>query len=67
MLTKAHTIQDNAEKDLQYFLDMDMAVLGRSSEGLYYLVSIQLLFIYTSTVKHDYNEVTLITNTRIAK
>ncbi|XP_048731044.1 uncharacterized protein LOC125648151 isoform X2 [Ostrea edulis] len=32
LLTKAHTIQDNAEKDLQYFLDMDMAVLGRSSE-----------------------------------
>ncbi|XP_062582105.1 uncharacterized protein LOC134243892 [Saccostrea cucullata] len=33
LLTKSHSVQEKAESDLQYFLDIDMAVLGRSPEG----------------------------------
>lgn len=31
--TKSHSVKENSDKDLQFFLDMDMAVLGRPSEG----------------------------------
>lgn len=31
--TKSHSVKENSDNDLQFFLDMDMAVLGRPSEG----------------------------------
>lgn len=31
--TKSHSVKENSDKDLQFFLDIDMAVLGRPSEG----------------------------------
>lgn len=31
--TKSHSVKENSDKDLQFFLDMDMAVLGRPRDG----------------------------------
>ncbi|XP_078334392.1 uncharacterized protein LOC111116891 isoform X2 [Crassostrea virginica] len=46
--TKSHNIQENSEKDLQYFLDMDMAVLGRQTEDYK---------IYSKQIREEYKHV----------
>lgn len=48
LITKSHNVQEDSEKDLQFFLDMDMAVLGRPSEDYK---------IYAHQIREEYKHV----------
>ncbi|XP_061173310.1 uncharacterized protein LOC133182476 [Saccostrea echinata] len=55
LLTKSHSVQERAEADLQYFLDMDMAVLGRTPED-YRKYAAQIRDEYSHYPDQDYRK-----------
>nr|XP_034302316.1 uncharacterized protein LOC117681522 isoform X2 [Crassostrea gigas] len=49
--TKSHSVKENSDKDLQFFLDMDMAVLGRPSEVFFQTTrSMQIRFVKNTAI-----------------
>lgn len=50
--TKSHSVKENSDKDLQFFLDMDMAVLGRPREGENMNCLSTSLFLFRAKANH---------------